>query len=204
MNTESTEKWNAITHIFGIIFGLFAFPFLLYKNYLSESYTPIIASIVYGLSFLFLFASSSIYHSVHNNKSKEIWRKIDHISIYFMISGTYVPFMLEYINTNTAILFLSIMYGIVLIGTVFKLFFFNRFERVSVLLYLFLGWMIVFIAKSFFENASILVSTLVILGGIAYTSGVYFYVKDKKYDHTIWHIFVLIGSILHFQAVYYI
>jgi hemolysin III len=201
---SSHEKWNVKTHALGILFALCAFPILLVKSYELQPISVITGTVIYGVSFLFLFISSTTYHYIRNEKLKDTWQKIDHISIYFMISGTYVPFMLEYISVSKAIIFLSIMYFLVFLGTVFKLFFINRFEKFSVFLYIFLGWMIIFIAKSFFGNASLLVSVLVILGGVSYTGGVYFYVRDKNYDHTIWHIFVLLASILHFLAVYFI
>lgn len=201
---SSHEKWNTTSHALGILFGLIAVPFLIANSLSNEVKTQFFAAIVYSISFLFLFIASTTYHFVTQEKTKETWRKIDHISIYYMISGSYLPFMLEYISINKAIIFLSLMYLLVFLGTFFKLAFIDRFEKFSVFLYIFLGWMILFIAKSFFGNASLSISVLVILGGIFYTSGVYFYVKDKNYDHTIWHFFVLIASILHFVAVYLI
>ena len=182
---------------------MLAFPFQVNKTIHLDTKTQLFATAIYGLSFLFLFISSTVYHYIQNPVRKIKWRRIDHISIYFMISGTYVPFMLEYLKLSNAIIFLSIMYSLVLLGTVFKIFYTGKFEKMSLFLYVFLGWMVVFMAKSFFGNAPILVSTLVICGGIAYMVGIYFYTRDqKKYFHAIWHIFVLLGSILHFLAVY--
>lgn len=199
------EKWNVLTHAAGILFALIAFPFLLIKSTQSEITSQIISSVIYASSFLLLFSSSTIYHFVQLQSAKLKWRKIDHISIYFMISGTYVPFMMAYLKFSNAIIFLSIMYILVLLGTIFKVFYTGKFEKLSLFLYIFLGWMVIFMAKSFFGNAPIIVSTLVILGGLAYMVGVYFYTRDqKKYFHAIWHIFVLLGSIFHFLAVYFI
>ena len=152
----------------------------------------LISIFIYAASFLFLFIASTTYHYLQKEKAKELWRKIDHISIYYMIAGTYVPFMIAYLPSKKALIFLAIMYTIVLVGTLFKIFMMGKFEKFSVFLYGFLGWMVIFIAKSFFGNASLLVSVLVILGGFFYTAGIYFYVKDKNYDHTIWHILSLI------------
>jgi hemolysin III len=139
---------------------------------------------------------------VKDEKKKILWRKIDHISIYFMISGTYVPFMIRYIEFEKAIIFLSIIYSLVFIGSILKIWFTGKFEKASLFLYIFLGWMILFIGKSFYQAADTLVISSVVAGGIVYLAGVYFYVKDeRKYYHAIWHIFVLLGSILHFQGV---
>ena len=195
------ERWNTITHLLGVIFALVAFPFLITD--LNNMDNPTIVSlIIYAFSFVFLFSASTIYHFVKDEKKKILWRKIDHISIYFMISGTYVPFMIRYIEFDRAIIFLSIMYSLVFIGSILKIWFTGKFEKASLFLYIFLGWMILFIGKSFYQAADALVISSVVAGGIAYMAGVYFYVKDeRKYYHAIWHIFVLLGSILHFQGV---
>jgi len=203
ISNEKEEKWNVITHALGIIFALATFPFLIFKVSNSSTNIALGGVLIYFASFLLLFFASTTYHAISNPKKKRMWRKIDHISIYFMISGTYVPFMIAYIPSQKAIVFLAIMYFLVLLGSVLKIFYTGKFEKASLLLYLFLGWMIVFMGKSFFTNSSTFVASMVMLGGLAYTSGIYFYTKDhRKYYHAIWHIFVLIGSILHFVAVY--
>lgn len=195
------ERWNTITHLLGVIFALVAFPFL-FTDLNNMDNPTIVSLIIYAFSFVFLFSASTIYHFVKDEKKKILWRKIDHISIYFMISGTYVPFMIRYIEFDRAIIFLSIMYSLVFIGSILKIWFTGKFEKASLFLYIFLGWMILFIGKSFYQAADALVISSVVAGGIAYMAGVYFYVKDeRKYYHAIWHIFVLLGSILHFQGV---
>ncbi len=195
------ERWNTITHLLGVIFALVAFPFL-FTDLNNMDNPTIISLIIYAFSFVFLFSASTIYHFVKDEKKKILWRKIDHISIYFMISGTYVPFMIRYIEFEKAIIFLSIIYSLVFIGSILKIWFTGKFEKASLFLYIFLGWMILFIGKSFYQAADTLVISSVVAGGIVYLAGVYFYVKDeRKYYHAIWHIFVLLGSILHFQGV---
>lgn len=197
------EKWNTVSHLIGIVFAILAFPILFIKGSFTSDASQIVALIIYFVSFLFLFSASTIYHFVKDPERKAFWRKIDHISIYFMISGTYVPYMIKYIDYGTAIVFLGIMYLLVLIGSILKVWFTGKYEIASLILYIFLGWMILFIAKPFFLTASTVVILFVVLGGLAYMGGIYFYVYDKKsYYHTIWHIFVLIGSILHFQGVF--
>lgn len=195
------EKWNTITHLVGVVFALVGFPFL-FADLGNMDQATIFSLSIYAFSFVFLFSSSTIYHFIKDEKRKNIWRKIDHISIYFMISGTYVPYMIRYIEFNTAIVFLAIMYSLVFIGSILKIWFTGKFEKASLILYVFLGWMIIFIGKSFYTAADGLVISSVVAGGLAYMAGVYFYVKDdRKYYHAIWHIFVLLGSILHFQGV---
>ena len=197
------EYWNVWTHFVGIVFSLIAFPVLISQVYNLNSKKDFVAVLVYCISFVFLFSASTIYHYVLKEKKKKFWRKIDHISIYFMISGSYVPYMLRYIEFDRSIMFLSIMYSLIFVGTILKIWFTGRFEKASILLYVFLGWMIVFIGKSFYVAASSGVLTMVVLGGLAYMVGIFFYLRDeKKYYHAIWHIFVLMGGILHFLGVY--
>lgn len=205
MKRSEDEKWNIYTHLAGVIFAVLGFPLLFIKIGYQEEVSKYISLVVYAISFIFLFSSSTIYHYVTNEKRKFRWRKVDHISIYFMISGTYFPIMIEYFERDTAIFFLTIMYSFVFLGTILKIWFTGKFERASMILYIFLGWMIIFMAKTFFSSASIEVSTFIVMGGVAYTVGIYFYSKDeKKYYHAIWHVFVLLGSILHFSAVFLI
>lgn len=202
-NLPLEERWNAYTHLFGIIIGIVLFPLLFMKLSQQGNHSLLQASIIYATSFIFLFIASTIYHSHLEGKKKIFWRKLDHIGIYYMISGSYVPYMVQYIPTEKATIFLIIMYSLVGIGTVLKIFFTGKFEKASLLLYIFLGWMIIFMAKTFFYSAPSIVSIMVVAGGIAYMIGVYFYSNDhKKYYHTIWHIFVLAGSLFHFAGVY--
>jgi len=204
MQTVYEEKWNVRTHGAGILFALIAFPVLYFMKDFQGSLTKIIGFGIYFLSFILLYIASTSYHAATEDKRKILLRKLDHISIYFMISGTYVPYMLEYIPTQKAIIFLSIMYSLVIIGAVLKIWFTGKFERASVLLYVFLGWMIVFMGRTFYTNAPMIVILFVVLGGLAYMVGVYFYMNDqRKYYHAIWHVFVLLGSIFHFLGVYW-
>lgn len=197
------EYWNTWTHFLGILFALMAFPVLITQVYVLNSMKDLVAIIIYAVSFTFLFMASTIYHYVLAEKKKKLWRKVDHISIYFMISGSYVPYMMRYIEYDRSIMFLTIMYSLIFVGTILKIWFTGKFEKASILLYVFLGWMIVFIGKSFYVAASASVISMVVLGGLSYMIGIYFYLKDeKKYYHAIWHIFVLLGGILHFLGVY--
>lgn len=152
---------------------------------------------------LLVYTFSTLYHISKDDKTKNILQVCDHISIYFLIAGTYSPLMVKYLETETAILFLSVMWSIVLLGTIFKIFFTKKFKFLSTVLYLALGWMIVFVIKPLLETIPFSVFLWIILGGLSYTIGVYFYVKDHKmYYHFIWHAFVLFGTIAHFISVY--
>lgn len=191
------------THLIGVIFAIIAFPILAVVADYSQNEMKGLSIIIFGCSFLFLYCASTIYHSAMDGKKKKLWRKIDHISIYFMISGSYVPYMFEYIDMGTNVKFLAFMYSLVLIGAILKIWFTGKFEYASMILYVFLGWMILFLGKTFFEAADPIVLAMVVAGGISYMLGIYFYWNDqRKYYHAIWHVFVLLGSIFHFSGVF--
>jgi len=127
---------------------------------------------------------------------------LDHISIYFLIAGTYTPFILIYVNNRTGITLLVILWSLTLIGTVFKSFFTGRWEILSTIVYLAMGWILLVAGKSFFENMSSSVIALVLTGCFLYTLGVTFYIWEKYiYSHALWHSFVLAAAICHYVAV---
>ncbi len=196
------ELANSISHGFGVLFGFCFLPLLFISTYQGED-GNLMALILYSFGFIFIFLSSSLYHI---SKDKSIKRKlqiVDHIAIYFMIAGTYTPFIFECLDEPWSWIFFSIMWCLVLCGTIFKLFYTGRFEKVSLILYLAMGWMVVFIAKPFISHFDSKIIVLVALGGLSYTVGTYFYSKDgKPYFHFIWHLFVLAGALFHFWAIY--
>jgi len=152
---------------------------------------------------LLVYTCSTLYHSFHQPKVKRVLHILDHISIYFMIAGSYTPFVLTYLYNTTGITLLSILWGLTIIGSFFKLFFTGRFEKLSVALYLIMGWMIVFIARPVVANLPMDCILMILAGGLSYTIGVIFYRWEKSpYHHAIWHLFVLGGSICHYIAVW--
>jgi hemolysin III len=190
--SASEEAANSISHGLGIVFGLIALPLLSLE----------LPTYIYGASFLFLFASSTAYHLVSSIPLKRALQKIDHVSIYFMIAGSYTPFVFLCLSEAKAWWFFRLLWGIVLLGTVFKLLFTGKFERLSLFLYLAMGWMVVFIAKPFMVTFDLKTILLVAIGGLFYTGGVYFYANDhRRYYHLIWHLFVLAGAVSHYLAI---
>lgn len=197
------ELANTISHALGILFCLIAIPFALVKANQDSSLLMTLSVLVFGIGLLLVYTFSSIYHITQNQKIKKLLNIGDHISIYFLIAGTYTPIIYAYLPYKDAFNFLSIMWGIVLFGLLFKVIFKKKFEWFSLILYLIMGWMLVFIITPIKESMPNEILYWIIAGGISYTFGVYFYVKDnKRYYHAIWHVFVLLGSILHFVAVY--
>jgi hemolysin III len=152
---------------------------------------------------LLVYSFSSLYHLAKQEKVKQQFKIADHISIYYLIAGTYSPLMVIYLDKPTALTFLGIMWSIVLLGTFFKIFYVDRFKAVSVVLYLLMGWMIVFVIKPLWGVIPLSVFLWIIAGGLSYTVGVYFYIKgNRNYFHTVWHFFVLMGTILHYVAIW--
>ncbi|MGC4037449.1 MAG: hemolysin III family protein [Chitinophagaceae bacterium] len=196
------EIVNSLLHGLGILFGIVCIPILLTQAVKNDNMPGIVGSGIYGFTFLMVFTFSTLYHGFQHKKVKEFMKILDHISIYFLIAGTYTPFLLIYMNNRTGITLLAILWGLTLIGTVFKSFFTGRWEILSTIIYLGMGWIMLFTGKSFFANMPHSVATLVITGGCLYTIGVIFYLWEKyTYSHALWHVFVLAAAICHYVAV---
>jgi len=196
------EMVNSLLHALGILFGIVCIPILLTQAVKNDNVPGIIGSGIYGFSFLMVFTASTLYHGFQQQKIKQLMKILDHISIYFLIAGTYTPFILIYVNNRTGITLLVILWSLTLIGTVFKSFFTGRWEILSTIVYLAMGWILLVAGKSFFENMSSSVIALVLTGCFLYTLGVTFYIWEKYiYSHALWHSFVLAAAICHYVAV---
>ncbi len=203
--TDSEEFYNALSHGIGFILGLVGIPFLVIKaNELAAS-GLLYACLAFSLGILMVYSSSTLYHLAKPGNRKNHFQKADHISIYFLIAGSYSPMILTVLPLERAHLFLIILWAFVLAGSLFKFFFAGKYKFVSVGLYLAMGWISVFLIKAMWENLSGEVLTWILTGGLSYTVGVYFYVNSNRlYYHSIWHVFVLIGTICHFFSVWLI
>ena len=152
-----------------------------------------------------LYTASTVYHAVPNPEIKKRLKKFDHISIYYLIAGSYTPFLLVTMRGTTGWTVFGIVWGLALIGTFLKLFTQGSGTKIwSIGLYLLMGWMIIFASNELFSELPTIGLIFLVLGGLFYTFGIFFYVwKSKKYTHAIWHFFVLLGTIMHFFAVLY-
>lgn len=196
------EIANSITHGIGIIFGIAALPVLSAFAANKDHTIAVVGASVYGFSFLLLFTFSTLYHAFQNPKVKSVLHVFDHISIYFLIAGTYTPFLLNYMMNTTGIVMLSVLWGLTLIGIFFKIFFTGRFNYVSTVIYLGMGWILLFSGRRFFDAIPFDVMIMIIIGGVLYSIGVIFYLWEKfLYHHVIWHLFVLSAAICHYVAV---
>jgi hemolysin III len=195
------EKLNAISHGIGILLGIIGFYLLLKFDTQKTEYSTI-SLVVYSISIILLFLASTLYHYVSTQSVKLKLRVLDHICIYYLIAGTYTPVALITLEEGNGWLIFYTIWGIALAGTILKLFFTGKFEVLSLILYLFMGWLIVFDLQSLLSNTSKTGLYLLMLGGFFYTTGIFFYAfKRIPYNHLIWHFMVLGGAISHWLYI---
>ena len=196
------ELINAYSHGLGAVLALIAAIFLIVKGY-GLALGQWISLWVYGLSLVLLLSSSMLYHFAQDERKRYWYKKLDHTAIYYLIAGTYTPFLSIAIPTAKAHHLLIALWIIALIGTLFKLVFIHRFQKVSLAAYLVMGWLAVLVMDDMQRYLSRDAIQLLIAGGLAYTVGTLFYaLKNVRYSHAIWHVFVLLGAGLHFLAIY--
>ena len=196
------ELINAYSHGLGAVLAFIAAIFLIVKGY-GLPLGQWISLWVYGLSLVLLLSSSMLYHFAQDERKRYWYKKLDHTAIYYLIAGTYTPFLSIAIPTAKAHHLLIALWVIALIGTLFKLVFIHRFQRVSLAAYLVMGWLAVLVMDDMQRYLSRDAIQLLIAGGLAYTVGTLFYaLKKVRYSHAIWHVFVLLGAGLHFLAIY--
>ncbi|MDZ7880686.1 MAG: hemolysin III family protein [Saprospiraceae bacterium] len=203
--TLPEEKVNALTHGLGVIFAVVGTPILLEKSRTLTGFDIDLGILMFGFGMLVVYLSSTLYHASKAGKLKDKLHICDHVSIFFLIGGSYVPFVQAYTDAQTAFLFLSAQWTVIVIGAVLKLFFTGRYEQFSLFTYIVLGWSAVFLFVPFRENMPFEVLKWILIGSVSYSIGVFFYRWDKqKYAHAVWHLFVLGGTIAHYIAIWHI
>ena len=200
---EELSNWT--THFAGVILTIIGIPLLFLFNNNSTTLSTL-SIIFFSFGLLLVYCSSTLYHYVTEANLKKKLRIFDHVSIYYLITGSYAPVCLITLYEYSGLTMFFTVLILSIIGTLFKIFNKNRYEKFSLLLYLFLGWVIVFDIQTLFNLIDTNGKNLVILGGVFYTVGVFFYLSESiKNNHAIWHIFVLLGSISHyFLILFYI
>ncbi|HEY0262062.1 MAG TPA: hemolysin III family protein [Chitinophagales bacterium] len=194
--------WNVATHGFGAALSIVALVLFLYTTYGTG--IKLVASSIFGVSLILQYTASSIYHATTTLKQRRFWKRIDHLCIYLLIAGSYTPVVLVGLKGVWGWVIFGIIWSLVLAGFIFK---FSRFrwnKKISLSLYVLMGWTCIIAIKPIAETLSEGALTFIVLGGLCYTFGIYFYANDKKpYYHPIWHLFVLGGSVMHFIAVFF-
>jgi len=198
------EKINIITHAGGFVLSLAAMLLLLMRASLYGTAWHVVSAGIFGASLLGLYAASTFYHSARKPALRKKLRVLDHASIYILIAGTYTPFTLLSLQGSTGWIIFGVSWGLATIGIVLKLFFTGRFDILSTLMYVFMGWVIVFAIKPLINSLSSEGLYWLVAGGLAYTIGAIVYsIKKIGFNHAIFHVFVLMGSICHFISVYF-
>lgn len=199
------EIANSLSHGVGLVFGIVALVLLLVQAVDENASAMAIASYsLYGGSMILLYLASTLYHAVSHQRAKYWLKKIDHCAIYLLIAGTYTPFLLVGLNSPLAKGLMAVIWGLALFGVIFKLAFAHRFEVLSLITYLTMGWLSLIVIYQLATMLSLGGVVLLAVGGVVYTLGVVFYASKRiRFGHAIWHIFVLGGSVCHFLAIYY-
>ncbi len=198
------EKINIISHGLGFVLSIMALGFLVVRASNHGDVWHIVSFSIFGASLIVLYAVSTIYHSTKKPELRCRLRILDHASIYILIAGTYTPFALVTLQGTTGWVIFGVSWGLALCGIILKLFFTGRYRLLSTSMYVFMGWIIVFAIKPLIANLSSDGLFWLVAGGLAYTLGAILYsIKKIKFNHAIFHIFVLMGSICHFVSVYF-
>ena len=196
------ELVNSIVHAAGILFGVIFIPYLIIFALKTAGYIRVIATCFYGLGFIMVFTFSTLYHFILQPKIKELLKVFDHISIYFLIAGTYTPLVIVFVPNQFGFSLLITLWMLTIIGSVLKLFFINKFDLLSTLLYILMGLILFTGGRRFFILMPQTIITLIIAGVVLYCIGVVFYIWKKfQYHHGIWHLLVLIAAVCHYFAI---
>jgi hemolysin III len=202
VETKKEEFLNFLSHFIGLILSFIGLIYLIKLTYMDLNTTKLYVSIIYGFSLILMYSCSSLYHYFYNSRFTKKLRVADHISIFILIAGSYTPGLLLKLQFSLGIELMYTVWILACVGIFIKFFYIDKFEKLSLILYIIMGWLIVIdfnAVTSIFPSEAVI---LMVFGGIFYMIGVIFYVSNHiKYNHVIWHIFVLAGSITHYLMV---
>jgi hemolysin III len=203
-NSQSTsvnlkeEIANAITHGIGALVAIAGLVMLIVLTNVGQE--P--GYLIYAITLVLLYLASTLYHSITHTKAKNVFRKLDHMAIFLLIAGTYTPYCLSVLDGWMRWTLLGIIWSCALAGIIIKCFYTGKLEWLSLTLYVVMGWMALFVIKPIYDSLSISGFLFLLVGGLAYTLGTYFYVNNRiRYNHSIWHLWVLAGSTFHFFSI---
>jgi hemolysin III len=202
--TRGEEYANIITHGLGVLLSIVALWLMVVYAVRDFDWVRVAAVSVFGGTLILLYLMSTLYHSFQDPKLKQLFRILDHSSIYLLIAGSYTPFTLVYLSGTWSWVILSVTWTLAVAGVVFKIFFIKKFHLISTALYVAMGWLVIVAIKPLLEATPTGALVWLTVGGLLYTGGVVFYLWNKlPYNHAIWHVFVMGGSFSHFCAVFW-
>jgi len=198
------ERLNIASHAFGLALSLAALPLLVVRASLYGNAWHVVSFSIFGASMVILYAASTLYHSATKARLRKRLNILDHATIYVLIAGTYTPFTIVTLNGTIGWVIFGISWGLALAGVILKLFFTGKYDTLSTVMYVLMGWVIIFAIKPLVNNLPSEGLIWLFAGGFSYTIGAILYsIKRIKFNHAIFHIFVLIGSFCHFMSVYF-
>lgn len=200
---KKEEQLNIISHALGLLLSVVAFPYLIIKSFTFSEFWDQASFIIYAISLLVLYGASTFYHASKQPTLRRKLNILDHAAIYVLIAGSYSPFCIVALQSKLGWYMFIFVWIFAFIGIVLKLFFTGKYDKISTAMYLLMGWQIVFFIKPLIKNVSTEGLWWLIGGGVFYSIGALFYSINKlKYNHAIFHVFVLLGSLCHFLAIF--
>ena len=203
VSRQLEEVANAVTHGLGLVASLAALPLLIVLAARRGDAWAIVGASVFGASLVTVYATSTIYHSLRLGPAKELWRRLDHAAIYLLIAGTYTPFTLGALRGPWGWSLFGVVWGVAAVGIAAKVVFGPRLKMLSTVAYLVMGWLVIIAIRPLLIRVGWGGVGWLLAGGVAYSLGVIFYARDEKlrFGHSVWHLFVLGGSVCHAIAV---
>ena len=199
--TLGEEIFNSVSHGIGAGISVAGCTLMIIKAAFTGSPMKVVSASIFGAALIILYMMSTLYHALTNSKAKAVMRIFDHCTIFFLIAGTYTPFTLVAMGGALGWVMFGILWGSCAIGILLNAISLKRFEKLSMVLYILMGWCVVFCVKPVVAYLGLWGTVMLLAGGIFYTAGIIFYAKRKKYMHSIFHLFILLGSILQFFCI---
>lgn len=202
--SKKEELLNILTHGLGLLLSVVGFPFLIIKAFSFDGFWKPASLIIFGISLIVLYAASTFYHAAKEAKLRRKLNIFDHAAIYVLIAGTYTPYTIIVLEGTVGWIIFGLTWGFALTGIILKLFYTGRFDKLSTAMYVLMGWQIVFAIKPLMENLSTEGLQFLFAGGVFYTIGAILYsIKKLPFNHAIFHVFVVLGSLSHFLSIFY-
>lgn len=201
--TIGEEIFNSISHGTGALLSIAGTVILIVFCAIYADARAVVTASIYGASLIMLYTMSTLYHAITNEKAKKVFRILDHNMIFLLIAGTYTPYTVACLNNKIGWILFGCIWGATVVGIIFSSISIRRFSRISTICCLIMGWAALVAIKPLYDSISTLSLALLITGGVFYTVGIIFYLmRESKYMHSVWHIFVIGGSIMHYFSIF--